>query len=110
MRTSTPSRGQKLGALLAAPLMAATLAVGGLGLVTAAAAPAQAGRGCSGTLKNTTIDDDVQGESARYVKVQGSSIDGSVQTERARTGQHVVTSRVKGNIVRGAQEGQCRNL
>jgi hypothetical protein len=44
MRTSTPSRGQKLGALLAAPLMASTLAVGGLGLVTAAAAPAQEGQ------------------------------------------------------------------
>jgi hypothetical protein len=97
MRTSTPPRGQKLGALLAAPLMAATLAVGGLGLVTATAAPVQADRSCSGTLKDTTIDGNVQVPRGATCIMYGVRVKGDIQVAHGGT-IRFSSGTVEGNV------------
>lgn len=112
-----PSRRSRLGALVAAPLMAATLAVGGLGLVTATAAPAQADRSCSGSIKNTTINDnvhvprgascimysvrvkgDIKVASGGTIRFSTGRIDGNVQGESSPHTLSVYKSTVDGDI------------
>lgn len=97
MTTSSLSRRTRLGALLTTPLMAASLAVGGLGLVTMTAAPAQADRSCSGTVKLTTINDTVQVPRNATCIMYGVTVKGDIKVAFGGT-IRFSTGRIDGNV------------